>query len=117
MKRLIPALIIIVLVIAVCFWAQIHVDNACRETLIDIENFRNKTITGAQLEEKWQEQKENMSLFVNHGFLDKISVYIGQLTVAATDETSLELNAVYKNIESVLSLIKAEQKFGLHSFY
>ena len=64
-----------------------------------------------------QEQKENMSLFVNHGFLDKISIYIGQLTVASSNDTSPELNAVYKNIESVLVLIKAEQKFGLHSFY
>lgn len=117
MKRLIPALIIFILVIIVCFWAHIHVDNACTETLNDIEQFRNQKITGAQLEYKWQERKENMSLFVNHGFLDKISIYIGQLTVATTDNTSLELNAVYKNIESVLSLIKAEQKFGLHSFY
>lgn len=117
MKRLIPALIIFVLVIAVCLWAHTHVDRACQETLSDIEKFRNHTITGAKLEENWKERKENMELFVNHNFLDKISVYIGQLTVASFDETSLELNAVYKNIESVLSLIKAEQKLGLHSFY
>ncbi len=57
-----------------------------------------------------------MSLFVNHGFLDKISIYIGQLTVF-TDSNLPENQAVYKNIESVLALIKAEHRFGMHSFY
>lgn len=117
MKRLIPASIIFILVIVICIWAHIYVDRACADTIKDIESFYNKNITAATLEKNWQERKENMALFVNHGFLDKISVYIGQLTVLPTDEVKPELNAVYKNIESVLSLIKAEQKLALHSFY
>ena len=85
-------------------------------TIDDIENYYNKKITATQLENIWKERKEQMALFVNHGFLDKISVYIGQLTIA-TNDNSPEFETVYKNIESVISLIKAEQKFALHSFY
>ncbi len=116
MKRLIPAAIILVFIISICVVAHICVDRACEKTLDDIENYYNKTITAPQLENRWKERKEHMALFVNHGFLDKISLYIGQLTLT-TNDNSPELNAVYKNIESVLSLIKAEQKFALHSFY
>ncbi len=116
MKRLIPAVIILVFIISICVVAHICVDRACEKTLDDIEVFYNGGITADQLENRWKERKEQMALFVNHGFLDKISVYMGQLTLA-TDDNSHELNAVYKNIKSVLSLIKAEQKFALHSFY
>lgn len=117
MKRLIPAAIILIFIISVCIYAHIYVARACEQTIDDIENYYNKSITAAQLENNWQDRKEQMALFVNHDFLDKISVYMGQLTVASNNGNSPELNVIYKNIESVLSLIKAEQKFALHSFY
>lgn len=116
MKRLIPAAIILVFIVSICIGAHICVDNACQNTIDDIENYYNKKITATQLENIWKERKEQMALFVNHGFLDKISVYIGQLTIA-TNDNSPEFETVYKNIESVISLIIAEQKFALHSFY
>ncbi len=116
MKRLIPAAIILVFIISICICAHICVDRACQKTIDDIENYRNKNITAAQLENSWKKRKEQMALFVNHGFLDKISVYIGQLTIS-TDDNSSEFDTIYKNIKSVISLIKAEQKFALHSFY
>ncbi len=117
MKRLIPALIIFILTIALCLGAHIYVDRACDKTIGDIKSYYDNKITASQLENSWKERKENMALFVNHNFLDKISLYIGQLTVTSDNVNSPELNVIYKNIEGVLSLIKAEQKFALHSFY
>lgn len=117
MKRLIPAAIILVFIISVCICAHIYVDRACEQTIDDIENYYNKSITATQLENNWQERKEQMALFVNHDFLDKISIYMGQLTLTSEKDGSPEFDTVYKNIESVLSLIRAEQKFALHSFY
>ncbi len=117
MKRLFPAAIILVFVISVCVCAHLYVDRACDETLKDIENYYNKNIAAATLEDIWHQRKENMSLFVNHDFLDKISVYIGQLTLTSAQDNPTFFDTVYKNIESVLQLIKEEQSFGLHSFY
>lgn len=116
MKRLIPAAIILIFVITVCIGANLYVNTSCKETLNDIDAYYNQTITASQLEKFWKERKEKMSLFVNHGFLDKISIYIGQLTVQENNN-SPDSNVIYKSIESVLELIKAEQKFALHSFY
>lgn len=116
MKRLIPAAIILVFVVSICIGAHIYVDRECDRTLNDIKKYRNKDITASELEDIWKERKENMSLFVNHGFLDNLSIYIGRLSIIS-DNDSLESNTACKNIETVLSLIKAEQKFGLHSLY
>lgn len=102
--------------ISICITAYTFVNRTCDNTIKDIELYYNKKISSQQLENNWKHRKEKMALFVNHGFLDKISVYIGQLTVF-TDNNLPENEAIYKNIESVLSLIKTEQQFGLHSFY
>lgn len=92
------------------------VKDACEDTLIDIKKYSNQEITSVELENSWKHRKEKMAIFVNHGFLDNISLYIGQLTLAP-DNNAAEFTVAHKNIESMLDLIKAEQKFGLHSFY
>lgn len=117
MKRLIPAAIILILLISVCIGSHIYVDRACEKTLIDINAFQDKKISASTLENFWKERKEQMGIFVNHSFLDKISLYIGQLTLSIEKDNSSEFDTVYKNIETLLELIKAEQKLALHSFY
>ncbi len=117
MKRLIPAGIIFVLVIAVCITAHTFIDRACDKTIVDIEKFYNEEIDAAQLEKIWKDRKEEMSLFVNHEFLDEMSLYIGQLTLSSKEDNIPELDMTYKNINTTLSLIKAEQTLALHSFY
>lgn len=114
MKRIIPAVIIIVFVIIICIGANVYVKQKCDITLEYINKYRTGEITSQQLENYWQDQKEKLSLFVNHDFLDKITVYIGQLTIK---ENSVNFDVTYKSIESVLKLIKEEQEFALHSFY
>lgn len=117
MKRLIPASIILILLITICFCSHSYIDKLCKKTASDIEKYRNQTITASVLEENWKNQKENMSIFVNHEFLDKISIYIGQLTVYDITANPAVLETTYKNILTVLSMIKEEQRFELHSFY
>lgn len=116
MKRLIPAAVILVFTISICIFAHIYVDRKCEQTLKDIEAYCNHQITASELENFWQKRKEQMSLFVNHGFLDKISIYIGQLSVRQS--TNIEdSDSILKNIQTILTLIKEEQQFALHSFY
>lgn len=117
MKRLIPAAIILVFTITACICANIYIEKACDKTLENIEEFCDEKITSDELEELWHQRKENMALFVNHSFLDQTTIYIGQLTVALYDSDTSKFNMIYKDIESVLSLVKDEQKFSVESFY
>lgn len=116
MKRLVPAAIVLIFTICICFVSFICVEKSCSKTLQDIENFYNNNITDTELKEHWQNRKEIMSLFVNHSFLDKITIYISQLTVIP-DSNITEINAIRQSIEAILSIIKDEQKLTAHSFY
>ena len=117
MKRLIPATLILIFIVSLCFYSHVMVNKLCNKTIEDINNFYNKTISVRQLQEKWQKNKEKISLFVNHGFLDDISVYVGQLAVSDSDIKSPEFETVYKNIKTITHMIKEEQRFAPHSFY
>lgn len=116
MKRLIPATVILIFIITICIGAHLYVNNACEQTLSGLKAYRNNTITADSLKNSWQKQKEQMALFVNHSFLDKITIYVGQLTLTPVTDTH-EFDIIYNNIESVIELIKAEQKLAIHSFY
>ncbi len=92
------------------------IDRACDTTLDDINDFRNNSIAADTLELSWQKRKEKMSLFVNHGFLDDITIHIGQLT-AYNNHNSEYFEHTFKNIQTLLSMIKEEQQLAAHSFY
>ena len=117
MKRLIPATIILVFIITICTIANILVEQNLNQALEDINKFKNKTISAQQLQESWNNKKENLSIFVNHGFLDDISIYIGQLMVSDSDIKSPEFETTYKNIQTIMHAIKEDQRFAPHSFY
>ena len=115
MKRLIPASVIFVLMITLCIVSHITVKKACFDTLKIIEEFNNQKITALELESKWQSKKEKMSLFVNHAFLDDLTIYIGQLTL--NDSADERNQHIYKEITTILSMIQEEQKLTEQSFY
>lgn len=116
MKRLIPALIILIFTLATCLYSNITVSRACDQTEKDINAFENKTVSATKLEENWQKQKEKMSIFVNHKFLDDISIYVGQLTQYYTLQDNASSRTL-ENIKTTLYMIKEEQKLTYHSFY
>lgn len=116
MKRLIAALIVFVFTVLICIIAHTYVDKACNQTLTDIDAFYNNTISAEKLEHNWKQRKEKLSLFVNHDPLDKISIYMGELTLG-NKYTNNEKDILYKNIQTVLSLIIADQTLAAHSFY
>lgn len=93
------------------------VKTTCDSLISDIDSFYNKDISAEVLQSNWQNNKEKMSFFVNHQFLDDISLYIGQLTVADGDIKSPEFNTTRTNILTIVSMIKNEQRLAAHSFY
>ena len=116
MKRLIPAAIILVFIVFLCVFSHTHVNRICDKTLSDVQKYYNQKISANDLEQSWKHNKEKLLLFVNHSFLDKISIYIGELTVL-NDNKNNYFNDAYINIQTILSMIKEEQQFAAHSFY
>lgn len=116
MKRLIYAIIILIFLFTLTIYSHFSIDRYCSETITDIKNFSSQKISSDKLTRLWNDRKEKMSAFVNHDFLDQISLYIGQMTLGNNDEDE-NFSVAYKNIETLLTMIKAEQRLSTHSFY
>ena len=116
MKRLFYAIIILILLLSISVYSHAAVDDYCSQTLTDIKNFSNKKISADTLTKSWRERKEKMSAYVNHDFLDQISLYVGQMTLGDNHEDE-NFTVAYQNIETLITLIRDEQKLAAHSFY
>lgn len=126
MKRLIPASIMIIFIAALCIYSNVYVNRACKQTVTNIEQYYENCFSNSgstietlsqNLENNWQKRKETLELFVNHSFLDKISLYIAQLPVLAQSGNETQFILVCENIKELTEQICEEQKFALHSFY
>lgn len=126
MKRLIPASVMIIFIAALCIYSNVYVNRACEQTVTDIEQYYENCFSNSggtietlsqNLENNWKKRKETLELFVNHSFLDKISLYIAQLPVLAQSGNETQFILVCENIRELTEQICEEQKFALHSFY
>ena len=126
MKRLIPASIMIIFIAALCIYSNVYVNRACKQTVTNIEQYYENCFSNSgstietlsqNLENNWQKRKETLELFVNHSFLDKISLYIAQLPVLAQSGNETQFILVCENIKELTEQICEEHKFALHSFY
>ncbi len=116
MKRLIYAAIIFATTIFLTCYSHIDVNRHCKDTNNDIKQFCSKKISGDALEKSWENRKKKMSAFVNHDFLDQLSIYIGQLTLGDNSEDE-NFSITQKNIETLLAMIKDEQHLSIDSLY
>ena len=116
MKRLIYAIIAFILLLSLTLYSHISVNRHCNTTLNELKQFQEQTITSDTLTQSWSARKEKMSAFVNHDFLDQISLYIGQITLENSDKDEF-FSIAYKNIEVLLSMVRDEQQLAAHSFY
>lgn len=116
MKRLIPAAIILAIIITLCVVSYLCIVEICSDTLHDIDQYYNKVISADTLNQNWESNKEKLAVFANHNFLDKITIYIGQLTLSENSKKEKSYE-IYQNIKTILSIIKEEQRPSLHSFY
>ena len=116
MKRLLYAIVVLILLFSLAVYSHVAVDQYCEETITDLKNFSDKKISANTLTKSWRDRKEKMSAYVNHDFLDQISLYIGQMTLGDNHEDE-NFTVAHQNIETLITLIRDEQKLATHSFY
>lgn len=115
MKRLIPAAIILICVITVCFASHCYVWRICDITVNYVEDYKNEKINSRQLIDYWHKNKQNLEITVNHKLLDDISIYIDELTVK--DLSDDDYATTFQNIKTSLQLIKNEYKLAKNNFF
>ena len=126
MKRLLAAAIMLIVIITLCISSNLYVTHACQDTAKAVQNYyeqifdaenADKNKLSKELEALWHNKKERLELFVNHGFLDEISICISQLPIYAKTGDKNRALIICENIKELCEQIEEEQKFAAHSFY
>ncbi len=123
MKRVIAAIVLILVVAGFCIFNVVYIENSYNDLKSDIdgikESYSSESVEAAQkkaaeFEEKWVKKEDNLSVFVNHDIIDELGVSISKLSIYAPFNEELFL-AECKEIEIGLLHMLNDTKINMHS--
>lgn len=118
--------ILLIITISVCFLGSYIANEECDKTKNELSvikekmddlNFSEAKKLSNKLEDKWNDRRELLSIFVNHGLLDNVTSGIHRIKGYTEKDKSQNFLSEYQNTHNALDLIIHEQKFTLESFY
>lgn len=111
MKRLICALVIIVLSCGISVSGHIYVNNTLDEILYVAENDTREAVN------IWQEKKRIMSVFLKNSDIDSIDEEIYALEQYAKEDNSEETEDGIKQITAVIRSIREGEAFNFGNIF
>ena len=124
MKRLIPASILFIAVIASYFFSLRYINATCDDTqklvLHCEEEYRNgsdASSTAKELSEMWDEKEKVLSFFVNHNQIDEIELEISSLSVFCNSENEIYFYDSIETLKTLLHQVKEDTKMSTHSIF
>ncbi len=122
MKRILAAVVLIVLVIGFYITGYLFVDSTCetaKELLSDCvmayENEDDVNNRISKLENFWNKKESVLSIFINHGSIDEIELAIESLSVQSKYPKNQMFFEHSGNIKILLHQIMEDTKIGMHS--
>ncbi len=122
MKRLIPALVILAVIIATFAGSYVYVNTICEEAthLIDecIDEYNQKGITETKAENfknYWDKQEKILSIFANHNVIDEIEVSVAELSYHSKFKENTMFYDSAIRIKTLLHQIMEDNKITAHS--
>lgn len=126
MKRLIPMFVLLIITLSVCFLGSYTANKECDKTKKELSvikekmndlNYTEAKKLSKELEDKWNDRRELLSIFVNHGLLDDVTNGIHRIKGCTEKDKSQNFLSEYQSTHNALDLIIHEQKLTAESFY
>ena len=126
MKRLIPALAILLVIIIICVVSYISVCRTIKkakleiiecETLYKSQEFSKAYDRALRFKKKWKKASSGVSIYSSHCILDDISVFSAILPEAVKAKNDFEVNSTLNQIKVSLDRILEEQSLTVKSLY
>lgn len=124
MKRLIPASILFVLVIATYISSLIYITKTCDTTINMLEDTvktykEEKTAedNAKKLKKFWEKKEKILSLFINHNHIDEVEQAISSLTVYAKEKGNVIFYEYADKTKVLLHQIIEDTKISTHSIF
>ncbi len=126
MKRLITAIIIVLIITALCFTVNILVSkqvaeirimvNECKENLQKKDSVQARKIADT-LVKTWERKEMLLSPFINHEKIDEISLEIISLAANIKSENYPVLLRDAETILMLLHQLEEDEKINIHSIF
>lgn len=124
MKRLIPASILFIAVIASYFLSLWYINSTCETTqklvLRCEEEYRNGSdalSAAKELSEMWDEKEKVLSFFVNHNQIDEIELELSSLAVFCKSENEIYFYDSIETLKTLLHQVKEDARISTHSVF
>ncbi len=126
MKRLIPAIALLLTIIAICIASNKttkHICNDFKDKLSILNaSYKNGNFMSAQqkaleFKEKWKNSEETLILFLNHNPISEISMLVSNLEVYAKEQNDVLFKSTCSSIYSLLEQIIKEESFCAATLY
>lgn len=124
MKRLIPAFIVLVITITLCFVSNFSSNIIVKDFKKEIDAFKDIKSENRKeikyeinkIKNNWKYKEKYLAIFVNHKPIDGISININKLCDLSSFDNDLYLSYL-SEIDFYLEMISKEQRITTESFY
>ncbi len=125
MKRIIGAIILAGIIVAICIASNKIIKKYCRMTKSEIKeclqaaeskDYEALDKSVDKLAKSWQKRQLYMSAFVNNAIIDDITVSVSRIPYFTSEEKSIDLITECAEIKMLIEKILAEQGLSIESF-
>ena len=124
MKRIIPAVIILFIVIFSYFGSYIYINYVCNAVEDQIEDCLNEykkegiaKNSTKKLNDYWDKKEKLLSIFVNHELIDKIEVSISNMNLHSNFEENTMFYESCDTVKMLLHQVKEDTRISAHSVF
>ncbi len=124
MKRVIPAIIILVIVLASYFGSYIYINNVCDTVHKGIEDciseYKEHGTAKADanwLQNYWDKNEKILSFFVNHAMIDEVEMSISHIKLHSAFKDNHMFYDACDTAKTLLHQIMEDTKISAHSVF
>ena len=124
MKRLIPAIIILIILISSYFGSYVYINHVCDTVKQGVEDCLNEykehgtaKADAKWLKNYWDENEKILSFFVNHAMIDEVEMAISNIKLHASFEENYMFYDSCDKTKTLLHQIMEDTKISAHSVF
>lgn len=124
MKRVIPAIIILLIVIASYFGSYVYINNVCytvnegiEACLKEYEEHGTAKADAKWLKNYWDEKEKILSFFVNHAMIDEVEKAISNVKLHSSFKDNYMFYDACDTTKTLLHQIMEDTKISAHSVF
>ena len=124
MKRVIAAVVLLIIVISTYVGSYVYINYVCEQTLDKLDKCvasynenKNSEKEAESLDKYWNKMEKSLSIVVNHGKIDDIEYAIGALKVYSKSNEEMLFYEYSEAVKTHIHQLKEDTGISFHSIF